>query len=74
MAYSHLHCSGILLQIKTHSHLNSANVKWNKKILLQLGPYKVQVIHANGFFDLDDFAGNVLPTRLNGNRVKVYRK
>jgi hypothetical protein len=32
-----------------------------------LGPYKVRVIHANGSFELEDFAGNVLPTRLNGN-------
>ena len=39
-----------------------------------LGPYKVRVIHANGSFDLEDFAGNVLPTRLNGNRLKLYRK
>jgi transposase InsO family protein len=38
-----------------------------------LGPYKVRVIHANGSFELEDFAGNVLPTRLNGNRLKVYR-
>ena len=39
-----------------------------------LGPYKVRVIYENGSFDLEDSEGNVLPTRLNGNRLKVYRR
>ena len=39
-----------------------------------LGPYKVRVIHVNSSFELENFAGNILPTRLNGNRLKVYRK
>lgn len=34
-----------------------------------LGPYKVKIIYENGSFDLEDFEGNVLPTRL-----KVYRR
>ena len=39
-----------------------------------IGPYKIRVIHANGSFDLEDFEGNILPTRLNGNHLKIYRK
>lgn len=38
-----------------------------------LGPYKVHIIYSNGSLDLKDFSGNILPTRLNGNRLKVYR-
>ena len=49
--------------------------KFPKKFRLHwLGPYKVRVMHANGSFDLEDFAGNVLPTQINGNRLKVYHK
>jgi hypothetical protein len=36
------------------------------------GPYKVVKAYDNGSFDLEDFQGNPLPTRINGNRLKVY--
>jgi len=35
------------------------------------GPYKVLKAYDNGSFDLEDFQGNLLPTRINGNRLKV---
>ena len=36
------------------------------------GPYKVVKAYDNGSFDLEDFQGNPLPTRINGNRLKIY--
>lgn len=35
-------------------------------------PYKVFKAYDNGSSDLEDFQGNSLPIRINGNRLKVY--
>jgi transposase InsO family protein len=37
-----------------------------------LGPYDVVDINPNGSAQLKDFEGNLLPTRINGYRLKVY--
>jgi hypothetical protein len=37
-----------------------------------MGPYKVKIAHDNGSFELIDFEGTALPTRINGYRLKKY--
>ena len=37
-----------------------------------LGPYKVTMIHKNGFVELEDLEGRPLETRVNGSRIKAY--
>ena len=37
-----------------------------------LGPYEIEDINPNGSAQLRDFEGNLLPTRINGYRLKPY--
>ena len=37
-----------------------------------LGPYEVIDVNPNGSIQLKDFKGTILPTRINGYRLKVY--
>jgi hypothetical protein len=37
-----------------------------------MGPYQVKIAHENGSFELIDFEGTPLPTRINGYRLKKY--
>ena len=45
-----------------------------KSKLHWMGPYKVEIAHDNGSFDLVDFEGTSLLTRINGYRLKKYYK
>ena len=38
-----------------------------------MGPYVVHTVFANGSLQLKDLQGNLLETRTNGSRVKLYR-
>jgi hypothetical protein len=37
-----------------------------------LGPYEVVDVNPNGSLQLKDFDGKILPTRINGYRLKPY--
>jgi hypothetical protein len=37
-----------------------------------IGPYEVVDIKSNGLAQLKDFEGNLLPTRINGYKLKIY--
>ena len=44
-----------------------------KFIMRWFGPYKIHKTYENGSMELQDFEGNIHPTRYNGNRLKLYK-
>ena len=52
---------------------DSSSFKFPGKLqTLWLGPFEVIDVNSNGSLQLKDFEGKILPTRINGYRLKLY--